>query len=465
MNSNEKNRILASSYTGNEENFWFQGRFEAVPYDKDRERRMQWFREARLGMFPHWSPMALVGRGGAAPVLEHMTPEENRAWCEAFRPKQGFADEWVELALAGGMKYIVFTTNHCDALKMWNTDQTDFNSLKIGPGRDLIGESIEAARKMGLKIGLYYSPSEPFAHLDARYIGDDTPLADRKAFLSACCSNPTYAERYRNRIYAEMEELLTRYGKIDMWWNDGPLPGEILPPKETIAHLRGLQPDMIINDRIFGGTTTDPGDFATQDYNENPHHGVKIGRPGRDWETGMPINKSWSWIPESILDTARLRDILHILYLNVSEQGNLLLSVAPKPDGTIDDLASMTIRHLGEWVRDHAEAVYGLFERTQRIDDNGRVYRYLTPGSSKCAKWALKNDTTAFLWVRWWPGAEWPIGHFHHNLKKATLINTGGDISFSQEGQRVLFTGLPTESPDKIARYNIIKLEFEPSIA
>ncbi len=457
MKIDEINMKLAKSYVGSEENFWFQGRFETIPHDEERERRIAWFREARLGLFPHWSPMAIVGRGGAAVLLEHMTSEENHAICENWHVKPGFAEEWCELARAAGAKYIVFTSNHCDGLKMWDSQVSDFTSVKLGPGRDLIAESVAAARTAGLRVGLYYSPSEPFAHLDQRYIGDDEPLADRHAFRRALVERPDYAERYRERIYSEMKELLTQYGTIDLWWHDGPLPPEVLPPEETFEYMRSFQPELLINDRV----TAHPADFATQDYNESPHHGLKIGQPGRDWETGMPINMSWSYVPEARLDTMDVRRILHVLQLNVSEQGNLLLSIAPKPDGSVDDAAELSLRRFGNWVQRHAEAVYGRFQRPIRLNENGNVRTYLSPGCSKCGKWALRDEHTAYLWVRWWPGSEWPIGSFHHTLKRVTLLATEEEVAFEQDGLKVLFKGLPKESPDAIAHYNILKLEFE----
>ncbi|MFW6303266.1 MAG: hypothetical protein ACOC2L_01475, partial [Candidatus Sumerlaeota bacterium] len=102
MHIDEKNRILASSYGGADKNFWNQGRFNTEPYDENHEKRIQWFREARIGFFPHWSPMALVGRGGAVPFLEHLPPQENQRICEEWYVKPDFAKEWCDLAVKAG---------------------------------------------------------------------------------------------------------------------------------------------------------------------------------------------------------------------------------------------------------------------------------------------------------------------------------------------------------------------------
>ncbi len=168
-------------------------------------------------------------------------------------------------------------------------------------------------------------------------------------------------------------------------------------------------------------------------------------------------------MPEAIHDTFSSRDLVLRLYHCVSEQGNLLLSVAPKGDGTVDDVSRQSIEGFGDWVRDHAEAVYGTFERSRmRMNRQGNVVTYQSPGISKCANWSLKNSTTAYLWVQWWPGSSWPIGNFDHEVIRVTLARDGREVAFRQDGRRVEFYGLPHSSPDKICRYNILKIEFNP---
>jgi len=462
MDINERNRLLSASYTGRETNFWFQGRLQSVPHDGDRERRIGWWRNARIGFFPHWSPMAGPGRGGAAVLLEGMSPEENRMWCESFLPRDDVAAHFADCAVAAGAKYIVVTTKHCDGLKMWDSAVSPFNSVNVGCGRDLVREQVDAARARGMRVGLYYSPSEPFPHLDERYVRDN-PLPDSVAFRERCAGVPALAERFRARIHAEMRELCTQYGPIDIWWNDGPEAPHILPPEQTWQLLRGLQPDMLINDRLIGGGNEELfGDFATQDYNESPKHGVTIAHPGRDWETGYPINGSWSHVPEAVHDTATVRQMLRVLYLNISERGNLLLSVDPDYRGTINPIACERLGAFGQWVQDHAEVVYGHGPRPVTLDDSGKPVSTMgCKRPSKCADWIVKDGKTAYLWVLWWPGATFPMGGVRRRLRRAVLLKTGKELSFTQDGERVVFENLPAQSPDRVARINVIRCELD----
>ncbi len=472
MDIEEKNARLRGRHWGARDNWWFRGRFDTVPYEEERERRLNlWFRDARLGLFFHWSPSAQLGRGGSAVLSEEMPPGDWREMCLNWQVRDDFVEEWIRLAVDGGMKYVVFTTNHCDAFCMWDTETTGFNSVNHGPERDLIGECLEAAREAGLKVGLYYSPSEPFPHLDPRYVGEDTPPAGRREFLAETAERPRWAARWRERALAQIEELLSNYGPIDLWWHDGPLPPHLMPPEETLELMRRLQPDMVVNDRICSDPV--PADFATQDYFEELTRPVAVGAPGRDWEVGMPINMSWNYAPGALVDTASLRGILHVLYHCIAEQGNLLLSVAPLPDGSVDAPASERIRELGRWVRRHEEVVYGHFPRAIRCTDDGRIVQYVGGGSKVC-KWILRDPRTAYLWVRWWPGAdprldssetfELPVGQFQHTLRGATMVPTGEPVEFEQTGTRLVFRDLPADCPDSIGRLAVMKLEFEPGL-
>ncbi len=461
MDIDEQNKRLSAAYTGRENNFWFQGRLQPVPYDEDRERRMGWWRDARIGFFPHWSPMAGPGRGGAAVRLEAMSAEENRRWCEEFSPRADVAAHFADCAVAAGAKYLIVTTNHCDGFKMWDSAVTPFSSMRLGCRRDLVREQIEAARARGLRVGLYYSPSEPFPHLDERYVGD-RPLDSLEQFNDRLLEDRELAARYRDRIHAEMRELCTQYGTIDIWWHDGPVGTHILPAERTRKLLLGLQPDMVINDRIIGGRAQElPGDFATQDYNESPRHAVTIGHPGRDWETGYPLNGSWSYVPEAVHDTASVRQLLRVLYLNIAERGNLLLSVAPDYTGSIDPIAHARLGAFGRWVADHAEVVYGHGLRPRMLDNTGRPAHVMgRKRPSKCADWIVRDTTTAYLWIQWWPGAVFPMGGVRRRILRAVLLATGEELPFTQEGQRVVFTKLPSHSPDRVARVNVIRCEL-----
>ncbi|MBT3275370.1 MAG: alpha-L-fucosidase, partial [Spirochaetales bacterium] len=124
---------------------------------KSRAKRMRWWDESRYGMFVHWGLYAQVGRNEWVQAIECIPVKEYEKLAGTFKPKPNAAREWAKLARDSGMKYMVMTTKHHEGYCMWDTEQTDYNSVKTGPGRDLVLEFVEACREYGLGIGFYYS--------------------------------------------------------------------------------------------------------------------------------------------------------------------------------------------------------------------------------------------------------------------------------------------------------------------
>ena len=122
-----------------------------------RDERMAWFREARFGMFVHFGLYAMYGRNEWVWTLENIPRDEYVARANEFQPKPGCHREWAKLAKEAGMKYMVMTTKHHEGFCLWDTQMTDWNSVKLGPKRDIVAEYVDACREFGLKIGFYYS--------------------------------------------------------------------------------------------------------------------------------------------------------------------------------------------------------------------------------------------------------------------------------------------------------------------
>ena len=126
-----------------------------------QDDRMAWFREARFGMFIHWGLWAVAGRDASSPVFfKDMPIAEYEKLADRFLPAEGFAREWARLAKRAGMKYVVFVSKHCDGFCLFDSRLTDYTSVKRGPRRDLVKEVTEAFRAEGLRIGLYYAPTD-----------------------------------------------------------------------------------------------------------------------------------------------------------------------------------------------------------------------------------------------------------------------------------------------------------------
>lgn len=313
-----------------------------------------WFPDAGFGMFIHWSHVAQAGLemswplvGGFGDLLP--TPEISVAdyydTALRFAPEPGAAKEWAALARDAGMQYAVLTTKHHDGFALWPSDHSDFTIRESAyTGEDLVAEYVEAFRSAGLRIGFYFSLSD-WHHPDyPAFTDDDRPYL---RYLGRR-SDPDAWARYRADMVGQLEELLTRYGTIDLLWFDGQWErtAEEWGAEALAARLRELQPGIVINDRLPGG------DYAT------PEQGVPAEVPDGPWETCMTMNRSWGYVPE---DDRYLTDraIVHTLLDIVSKGGNLLLNVSPRADGSLPPEQVARLESVERWMAINGSSIVG----------------------------------------------------------------------------------------------------------
>ena len=326
--------------------------------------QMQWFRDAKFGLFIHWGPASLSGaeiswgrqdrleRGGQefqkvpADVYDHLY--------QRFNPVKFDADQWMSLAKEAGCRYVVFITKHHDGFSMWPTDQVRWHdparpqhySIADTPfPRDLCLEIANAARKHGLKLGWYYSTRD-WTHPD--YLQGDNRL-------------------YNAYYQAQVRELLTRYGPVDIMWFDHAF-GEW--GQYTIENLfqtmYRAQPNLLVNNRSARGMQKIPTGAMRQltdaDY-DTPEQTIGHFQTNRAWESCVTITKcrhdtgGWSYRPGE--PTHSYEECLKMLVGTVTGDGNLLLNVGPLPTGEILPEQVDVLRQLGVWLKQHAPSIYG----------------------------------------------------------------------------------------------------------
>jgi len=279
---------------------------------------------------------------------------KDRFTCENFNAKQ-----WVNIAKEAGCKYMVVTARHHDGFCLFDTHFGDFDAVNSAAKRDLIAEYVEAAHQAGMRVGIYYSP------LDWRYPGFFFPDMYR-----------ANAEEMKKQTYAQVRELLTQYGKIDILWYDGgednwlglgglmwdypkgwhtrgfdkPYTGKFSwEPIKLNTIVRELQPKIVISQRSGW-----MGDFETQEI------GFR-GRPKNDrpWELCTILGgKAWGWTPSSANQIMTLDSCIQLLVKVVSQDGNLLLNVGPKPDGSIEPAEVQRLKEIGDFLSKYGESVY-----------------------------------------------------------------------------------------------------------
>ncbi len=388
-----------------------------------RQQRMQWWHEARFGMFIHWGLYAQLGRHEWVMNRERIPLAEYEKLAATFKPKPRPAREWASLAKQAGMKYMVMTTKHHEGFCNWDTAQTDYNAAKCGPGRDLVREYVEACREFGLRIGFYYSLMD-WHHPDG----------------ARCATDPAARRRFLDFTQGCVRELVTNYGKLDILWYDVSWPlksPEEWESEKMNAMVRELQPDIIINNR-----SQLPEDFGT------PEGHVTAEAEGRAWEACMTFNGAWGWQPCPPEDWHSVRSVLGLLRTAAAGQGNLLLNIGPKPDGSAPEEAAERLTAVGKWLATYGEAVYGATDRAGELE-------WIPTGA-----WTRKGNT-GYFWCDRWPGEELAVGGLKSKLLKASFLHNGEGINFTQDEDRLVLHGLPKASPDKIAGITVLKLEFE----
>ncbi len=321
----------------------------AFPASAGRDARMDWWREARFGMFIHWGIYAVPAgewqgrtdygewiRNNAKIPLDVYDQFRTR-----FNPTAFDADAWVRMAKGAGMRYIVITTKHHDGFGLFESKQGDFNVMATPFRRDIIKELVQACRRQGVRIGFYHSIMD-WHHPD--YL----PRRDWERDRPAAGAD---FERYVVYMKAQLKELLTSYGPIDILWFDGQWESTWTAShgRDLYAYVRSLQPNIVINNRVGGKS----GDFGTPEQ-EIPATGV----PGLDWETCMTMNHNWGYNladkdfkPASVL----VRNLVDI----ASKGGNFLLNVGPGADGRFPAESIDRLAAIGEWTSRYGASIYG----------------------------------------------------------------------------------------------------------
>lgn len=316
----------------------------------ESQDRASWFKDARLGMFVHWGLYAQHGgywRGQPYFGLTEYLPQVLRVpmatygelACD-FNPVEFDAGRWAKSAREAGFRYIVITAKHHDGFAMFESASDPFNIVHATPfGRDVIKELAEAVRAEGLAFGFYYSQYLDWHDRDAAGNDWDYPASDRNF--------DAYMTR---KALPQIKELLTQYGKIDLFWFD--IPGELseAQSRRFIDLARSLQPDILVNSRIGNGL----GDFETFGDNEIPPRG-----PGsKPWEAIFTHNHSWGYSGHDHTFKSP-RQLIQMVATVVARDGNCMINVGPKPDGRFPEPTELALGALGDWLSRNGESIYG----------------------------------------------------------------------------------------------------------
>ncbi len=380
------------------------------------------WRQLKFGLFVHWGPVSLTGkeigwsrggerRGHRTNRNPSGTPVEvYDNLYKKFNPVKFDAREWVHVAKAAGMRYMVFTSKHHDGFCMFDSKLTDYKITNPASpyGKDIVGQLADACREGGLKWGIYYSPPD-WHHPE--YRTENHP-------------------RYIKYLHGQLRELLTNYGRTDIIFFDG-LGGRAADwdAEKLIKMCRQLQPEVIINNRC--GL---PADYDT------PEQRIGKMQTGRPWETCMTICRQWAWKPDDQMKS--LKQCLQTLVQVVGGDGNLLFNVGPMPDGRIEPRQVQRLKEMGRWLEKHGESIYAT---------RGGPFRRGAWGTATC------RGNTIYLHIL---NPALDTVHLPPIEKKivASSVLTGGTVAVKQTSQSIEIS-VPKAHRKEIDTIVVLKLD------
>jgi alpha-L-fucosidase len=425
-----------------------------------RAQRMAWWREARFGMFIHWGLYALpAGRWQGRPVgsagewIQHtagIPVREYETLAAEFNPVRFDADEWTRIAAEAGMRYIVITSKHHDGFALFDSDVSGYDVMATPFGRDVMRELADACRRRGLRIGWYHSILD-WHHPD---------YLPRKDWQGLPAEGADF-DRYRVYLHAQVTELLTNYGPIDVMWFDGEWE-----PAWTHEHglelealVRRLQPSTIVNNRVdkgregMGGLTR-PGGFAG-DFSTPEQEVPATGLPGVDWETCMTMNDTWGFKADD-RNWKSAAELLRTLADVASKGGNFLLNVGPTALGEIPPQSVERLAAMGRWLAVNGDAIYGTSASPFTHLPWGRCTRRDLPG----------GGARLYLHVFDWPAdRSLSVPGIANRPRGAFLLADEGRAPLAvARHEDALRIAVPASAPDPVDTVVVLDVEGPPDV-
>lgn len=418
------------------------------------DARMQWWRQARFGMFIHWGLYAVPagewnGQTNHAEWIlttAHIPVNQYEQFAPQFNPVKFDADEWVRMAKDAGMKYIVITSKHHDGFGLWDSDVSDYDVMDRTPfKRDILKELAVACKDQGVTLCFYYSIMD-WHHPD---------YLPRRDWEKRPAEGADF-QRYITYMKAELKELVTRYDPAVLWF-DGEWEGTWTHEEglKLYDYVRSLKPEIIINNRVdkgrqgMKGTFDDSqfaGDFGTPEQ-EIPATGLDY-----DWESCMTMNGHWGWNKHD-KGFKSTEDLIRKLVDIASKGGNFLLNIGPKPDGTFPQESIDRLGQIGDWMDVNGASIYGTA---------ASPFEQLTWG--RCTRKIESGKDVLYLHVFSWPtDGKLFVPGLKNEISEVYLLANGQSLK-SVSGQDGLILSLPEKPLDPIDTVVVVKIKGDIQI-
>lgn len=384
--------------------------------------KMQWFKEAKLGIFIHWGLYAVDGIDESWSFFNgYISHKDYLKQMDGFTAARYVPESWADLIKASGARYSVLTTKHHDGFTLWDSQYGKLSVTNTPAEQDLIEPFVDALRKRNLKVGLYYSLP------DWSYPDYTDSIRNVKRYTIA--EEPERWQNFQQVLRGQLNELSRRY-QPDLYWFDGDWehPAEEWNAEAIRTQLLKENPNVILNSRL-----NNQGDYAT------PEQGMPITKPQEKyWELCMTMNDSWGYQPNDH-HYKTTDQIIGIFVDVISKGGNLLLDIGPKADGTIPQEQQTILEGLGRWTQKHREAIWG----TGAGIPHGHFYGPTT---------LSKDQNILYLFVRGTPKDEIVIRGLKNKINRIYVVGQGTKLDHQVVG-KVYWSQYPGIKYIKVPEY------------
>lgn len=369
-----------------------------------------------------------------------MNYEQFKQWywnlSQKFNPTEFNPEEWADIMSDAGMKYIVFTTKHHEGFCMFDTQTTDFSitkgPFKNNPLKDVTYHVFDEFRKKNFMIGAYFS--KPDWHSEF-YWNPDMATPDRNVNYKIK-QHPEWWKRFKKYTAQQIDELTTKYGRIDILWLDGgqvrPENGQDIELDKIIEKARKTQKGMLAVDRTVPGKNEN---YATPEMRIPPK---QLDYP---WESNIQLTKGWGWREKTEYKSARW--IINTLIEITAKGGSFLVGVGPTPQGTIEEEAVIRLKETGQWLKNYGKAIYST-RITPNYNDGNTWFTSSKDKKTIYAIYALPEGEKLPKTISW--KGNMPKGNIR-------IVNNNRKVKYSCDGDNVTVT-LPEGLKDEpIALY------------
>jgi alpha-L-fucosidase len=423
----------------------------------DFEQRMEWWQEARFGMFIHWGLYSI-------PAGEWNGETNHAEWIRTtaqipletydtlvrhFNPVKFNANAWVKMAKDAGMKYIVITSKHHDGFCLFDSEETDFDVMSTPFQKDILKELAYACEQENIRLCFYHSIMD-WHHPD---------YLPRRNWETERTTGGADFNRYIQHLKAQLKELTTNYGDIGVLWFDGEWEDTWTHEMglDLYNYVRNLKPNIIINNRVdkgrggMEGMTSEgfAGDFGTPEQ-EIPATGL----PGVDWESCMTMNDHWGYnkFDKNFKSSA---DLIKKLVDIASKGGNFLLNIGPTAEGLFPQESIDRLHDTGQWMKLNGESIFGT---------DASPFAHLDWG--RCTKKEVGEDTYLYLHVFDRPADGKLVLQGVANEPAGAQFLAYPDVKLLpvQRHEDALVVELPPTLPDPVNTVVILVLKGKPEI-